>query len=193
MINNNDITISGVMKINDNLDASGVNVSGIFKMKGNLTSQRLQSSGIAKILGSAEITEVSNSGILKICGKLKTNKLISSGVISVDDVDAEIIKINGKVNVENNMNCDQLTIDFKSKSFVGSIEASSINIKCYRFSKKLHVNTISADEIKIENVICEKITGNNVIIGPNCKINYLEYINSIEIDKSSKVINKQKI
>lgn len=189
-----DIKVDGMMKIPNNVEGENINVNGMLKVDGNVIAKCLDGDGITKIKGSATISFIDMDGVLKVGNKIKTDKLTMDGLVKAESIEGEEIYIDGNLNITQSINCEILDIKFDTKSRIDSIECTTVNIvykkrqKCY-----LTINNISADEIIIQNVKCNTIYGDKIVIGPNCEITNVEYKTSLEVHESSNIKQIQKI
>lgn len=183
----NELKISGIMRVSEDLTVEQLHVSGIFSQSGNVKAQSIHCSGIARISGNIEASEVKVSGILKVNGDVKSEHISVPGLLKANALEAEVVEISGGVTIKQSLNCDSLTIEFDAKSTIGEIEAGKVLIVNRKNHKDLNVKSITADEIKVSNVVADTLCGETIIIGPNCKIKQVEYTKSLTIDPSSKV------
>jgi cytoskeletal protein CcmA (bactofilin family) len=123
------------------------------------------------------------------------------------NLNAEILNIEGGFTVDGMLNADTLKINLYWPSEVNEIGGSEIKIT--RNSKlsflgiknriiaegknKVTCNLIEGDNIYLENTIASIVRGNNVTIGPGCKIELVEYKNDLKMDDEVKVNTHMKI
>lgn len=218
----NDITISGIGKIIediacDNIVVSGIvnvfgkvdcsnefKISGISKIASHLNSKNLNISGICKMYGSEEnmlTTEtVKVSGILKNVNIINSDKIRCSGSLKATNLNADELNITGYIKVTESINCDIVNIESYNPVNINEIVGSQINIKLdtrnhidlnrlwLKVKQRKHkVDLINGDSIYLEHTKVNTISGHKINIGPKCRVKILEYIDSYEIDPSSKV------
>jgi cytoskeletal protein CcmA (bactofilin family) len=188
----NDLTVAGILNLQQDVEVDTVKVAGLLKVKGNLTCHELESAGMMTILGNCRADHVNCSGAIKVTGVLKTNQLLGAGLLKGSQLEAETVRFRGKIKMEKTINCDTFHFEVSSPSHVDTIEASRIVVTNKTNRKRLKVGNLSADVIELDHVFGERIFGDQVIIGPNCLIKYIEYQTTIEIDPSSKVITTHK-
>ena len=58
---------------------------------------------------------------------------------------------------------------------------------------ELSCNLIEGDNVYLENTIAKTVRGNNVTIGPGCKIELVEYKNNLKMDDEVKVSTHKKM
>lgn len=189
-----ELKVDGMMKIPSNYEGKNVNVNGMLKVGGDLNTTLLDGDGIVKIKGNISAKSIEMDGVLKVGSKITTDKLEIDGALKAESIEGEEIYVDGKIEINQSINCEKLDITIDSKSSIDSIECASVNVKFKKLiNKYLTIDSISADDINISNVKCKSVFGDKVVIGPNCDIQSVEYKTSLEIHESSNVGNKQKI
>jgi len=58
---------------------------------------------------------------------------------------------------------------------------------------ELKVDIIEGDDVYLENTIAKIVRGDNINLGPGCKIELVEYKNNFKQDKAAEVGTKQTI
>ncbi len=186
-------------------------VSGSMHMDSDLKSGRTMISGSAKIDGNCIAQDqIKIAGAVRCGGNMKANKLHLSGSSYASNMEGEEVDIEGKVVCSGLVNGEKIEITFDgTDSQIGSIGGSIIEIK----SKKNHGNwkfpffrnkaggfgslkvqdLIEGDEITINHVQANTVVGRIVRIGSGCKINQVQYRDSIEIDPTAQVGEQVKI
>jgi cytoskeletal protein CcmA (bactofilin family) len=106
------------------------------------------------------------------------------------------------------LNAEEIDIKLRGCSFVDEIGGSNINVKrqsCYKsiFERmfmtvsgaqhNLKCNVVEGEDIYLEYTEAKVVRGKNVVIGPGCDIEKIEYSNSITLDDKSKVCNQEKV
>jgi len=185
--------VNGIMKSPGNLVCDDVDVNGILKVDGDLNTGELNGNGMIKITGDIKAVTIKMNGTLKVLGNIDVKSLNMGGIIKSNSINSENIIMSGKLNVEENINCDIFDLKFDGNSSVENIEGSKVKVEHKKIIKhQFKVNTISADEIDIEYVTCDTISGDIVKVGKGCKVENITYITSLEIDPHAKVKNSQK-
>lgn len=188
------IKIDGVTKNEGDFFCDELNVDGIFKVKGNLEASQIKGDGIIEVDNNLIATDINGDGVLNVKGKIEVEKLNFDGLIKATNIKGENLNIDGSIKISENVNCDNLHFDIKSKSFITCIEGSKVVTKSKgKQSSFLKVNSITADDIDIEYVICEAISGDKVKIGKGCKINHITYITHLEVHNDAEVKTSERI
>ena len=182
--------ISGTGTVLGNLRCSGkVNSSGSGKVKGDLEANDVSTSGAFSVDGGLHCKKTAASGMLQ-AASVTADAIHVSGMLKCDeDISAEDAVIHGCVESGGLINAEKLEVVFDSGSKANCIGGSSIRIRrkgvvgaaILKFIGKkdagyFKVNgSIEGDDIDIEYVIAESVTGRNVKIGPGCKIGRVIY------------------
>ena len=188
---------SGSSKIEGDITAENVKFSGSVKVDGGLTCEELKKSGSllvekdlkikygtlsgsAKIRGSGYVErEIESSGSIQFGGSLSSEeKILYSGVMRVD----------GKVTAKS----FEARLSRDESELLGGIDADYINIQLshddWRNRGTLLTTDITGDEIILENVECNNVTGRKVTILAGCRIKgKVKYSETVQVNPSSKL------
>lgn len=161
--------------------------------------------------GDCKVKEkLSVSGSCAFAGDIKCNVLKASGRISAKNVEVENADIEGKINAEGLINAEQVKIEFESGGSAENIGGGRIIIFPRTHSKPIArlpliskiiagancftvKDSIEGDEIALENVTAEKVSGRVVAIGAGCRISSVKYGETIEISPDAEVGTYEKI
>ena len=186
--------VNGIMKSGGDLSCEKLDVNGVFRVNGNLKSQTIKGNGIIKVAGKISSNDINFDGIMSAEDKIHAETMDINGVLKAVNITGENIKINGKIKVTEQINCDELNLIISGKSSISNIEARKVNVSSSSMIKRyLKVRLLSADEIVLENVVSENISGDKIKIGKGCKVNTVNYITSLDVDNKATVKVKQKI
>jgi len=216
------VKITGDGRISGSLDADELHVMGNLyaeqdvkvgklKVSGNGQFEELQAneikiSGNIEIKGAAVIKDVDVMGEIKAFKGIKAVRIKVRG--SIDDrvsVEAEHFESYGGIDV-NSLNADNIYIKLYGSNRANEIVGGNVEVIYPLFKKillgmfifkkswaDLQVDTIEADRIYLERTTANSVKGNDVNIGPGCKIKIVEYKEKIFIDKSSVVEQEIKV
>ncbi len=202
------VSIEGKGTVHGDIGCNSFDTSGVGKINGNVKAEKFSVSGVLNITGNVKATKVDISGVNKTIGDFSGNELKCDGIIKIEnDMEFENINISGSINTKGFINCENLSIFLHGTSTCNEIGASKIvilpnekNKSIFNFfipkkfkENKLVATSIEGDDIRLENCEVKTVKGKKIVIGPNCKIGEIEYSESIEIDKSSKVEKNNKI
>ena len=192
----NELNVSGSCGFDKDILCGNLGVSGAFSCGGNTTArEKFRCSGGAKVAGNIK------------CGELHISGSITAG----GDIEAETVKVSGKINCSGLLNAEEINICSSGNMEIGTIGGSKVVIyperreRCIErlplLSSLIHFsggavrikNAIEADTIALENVKTPRVSGRIVAIGENCEIDLVQYSEEIEISPKAKVGRTEKI
>jgi len=189
--------ISGSSKFEKNVSAGSLSVSGSLGVGGSITvEEKISCAGSSKITGSVRCAELTVSG----------------GITAGGDVEAEKVKISGKIHCGGLLNAEEITVKFSTGMEIGAIGGGKIAIYRDHSSKSVirlpllsslirdcggsavHVKTcIEGDQIALEGVTAQRVSGRVVAIGADCQIDLVQYSEQLEVSPDAKVGATEKI
>ena len=204
--------ISGLGKISSG-EYDNLSISGCSRLDGEIRCNSFSASGLAKgdsiecngdfsISGNSKFNtikadKIKLSGCLK-CKNAECNEAEIYGLMKSDGkLEAKEIKIYGGLCCGELICAETAEILFKGKIKADSIRCSKLTVRNknkLKLRKRLTVKEfIEADEIDIERVKAQRVSGKSVKIGNGCIIKLVQYSESIEISPKSKVKKTEKI
>lgn len=202
----NAVIINGEGKIEGDLDCINLKINGKCDINGNVKAESVKVNGSNSIKGNLEAEKVKINGTADIDGNLSVEKAETYGRINVDgDCNAEVFNIEGTFAIEGLLNADELRLSLYGSSRAREIGGAKITVNKmsglfglksmilpFGRGKGLTTDTIEGDDINLENTHAKVVRGNNIQLGPNCKIELVEYKNSFKQDEKAEVaIHKQ--
>lgn len=193
-----DFRVSGSGSFDGSIKAGSLGVSGSFSCDDSIS-----------VAGEAKC-----SGSMKCARNLKGGYINISGAANVGgDVEAETVKVGGRLSCGGLLNAEEIEIGFVSGMDIGSIGGSRISIyrsqtggkKISRLplissllssvgSGKVNVKTaIEGDVIAVENVRVPRVSGRIVAVGEDCEIDLVQYTEQIEVSPNAKVGKVEKV
>lgn len=162
------IKVSGTASVSSDIVANTVKVSGIATFENNLKTSDLKVSGLVKVNGNMMFTNATISGLVQVRGK----------------VEGEVLKADGGISVSQDINVEKMEATIGKGSF-NNIYGNDIKID----SKKhlIICKEIEATNIDVTYLKADRISGNNVVIGPNCDIGIVEYSEKLSINIYAKI------
>ncbi|MDO5559775.1 MAG: hypothetical protein Q4F95_09285 [Oscillospiraceae bacterium] len=207
-INCKEFSCSGSASGDADITCAGrVKASGSTHVK-SITADAVTATGSLKIDGNCSVKgKFAVSGSTSMGGKLKASLIESSGSLRVDnDIEGEELHSSGTLNCKGLINAERIDIKFDHGMTIGSIGGSTISIHPHiisfipiiaLFSDKLGTvtieNSIEGDEVSIEDVNAQSVTGRIVTIGKRCNIKLVQYSERIDIDPDAAVEKVEKI
>lgn len=187
--------VSGSCSFSRQVKANSVSVSGSFSCGGDIVAtQKLSCSGSIECDGSVRC------GILSVSGELEAD----------GDVEADSVEVIGELDCKGLLNAETIVLKGAGME-IGSIGGSKITItraSVVRGMLKVPLLSsvirhtggavtvkegIEGDEIYLENVEAKKVSGRVVTIGEDCKIDLVQYSESINISPKASVGRTEKI
>ncbi|MCR8641158.1 hypothetical protein NV379_00685 [Paenibacillus sp. N1-5-1-14] len=183
---------SGSGSVIGNVKTGYMNVSGSGDVDGNLVAEELKVSGSFRVDGDTFVKEASVSGHMKVDGKLTAEEMTVNGALEVkDDCSAEEFVVKGGFRISGLLNAGKVDIQLHGDAFVKEIGCDQIEVRrnllggisvlkmiktlFQSFHNELHADVIEGDDIALEYTKAKVVRGTNVIIGPGCKIDLVEY------------------
>lgn len=197
----------GTSEINGNLKAQSVRLVGTARITGNLESDKIWMQGQADIDGQAAVKNANIHGMFSTKGNLTGEKLRVGGYLKVDgDCEAEIFRVRGAFTIGGLLNAGDMEIRLwggcEAKEVGGekivvkksnSIQLIFKQIFFSGIASRLCAHVIEGDEIYLEHTEAKIVRGNNVVLGPGCEIEQVEYQNEFQQHKKAIVRKSKKI
>lgn len=197
----NGFSSSGTATIQGSLTSETFGSAGTCKVEGEISVQQMEISGSFKCLESVKIQTLESNGMFTVGKSFHGKNVTVNGTLNVEeDLAAEVVQLTGIMQVRGCVNVEECNLKLIGTSTVGEIGGSQISIEPKReymgkiakifipkkyCENKLIANSIEGDIITIESCEVDRIAGNKIVIGPNCKVNYVEYRDEIEIDETA--------
>ena len=202
-----EVMLEGAHKITGDIDCENFHTAGTCKALGHISCLTFNGAG-AMTLQGIKTKEMSVVGSCTCHGTVDGEVLQVEGYLSADEeINAEDIRIEGKFKVLGVMNAEKVTLLLHEPSSVMEIGAGKIEVR--KLTKKskswniftmfkikkvaLEANLMEADEIYLEYGHVKKVCGDQVVIGPHCMIEEVEYRGEIDIHPTSKVKRQKQI
>ncbi len=198
-VKSNRVKLAGACKIIGAVTAQELDAAGAWKLSGDVQSEIFKAAGAGKVEGSLHAQEFSNAGTIKIAKNLKAQRAKFSGVFAAEgDVEASELRGRGAFRIEGLLAADQLELELSERSWAREIGGERITVRkrdsfwgwLKRFwgsEPRLASDLIEADEISLEATSAKIVRGKRVTIGPGCRIDRIEYAESLQIDPKSVV------
>lgn len=185
-LSSNSISITGDFYIKDD-----VNIKDILKVTGDARFNKDVNCNKLKLTGDVSIDGSLNAGISNMIGDIKISK----------DCQCNEFKLHGAARINGLLTADKIDIKVTHNSFVKEIGGEEIIVRISILKKILSLglirlgnlssDLIEGDKINITNTICKLVRGHDIIIGPGCNIERVEYTGTLTVDKGSKVGEKE--
>ena len=203
-LNCNELVVNGTFSDEGKLKAKKVKINGEARVKGDLESDRLKVNGQIEVGGTAIVKELHTMGTAVVQDCVVSDKIDLLGDISIkNDCNTETFVSRGAFDIGGLLNASRIDIRLFGPCRVKEIGGENISIRRVRralfdhaltfilpghgFSGNLATDSIEGDDVFVEYTAAKVVRGNNVKIGKGCDIGLVEYKNSFEQDKSSKI------
>jgi cytoskeletal protein CcmA (bactofilin family) len=203
------LKIYGKANIDGNVTAQSTKISGTANINGDLRSEQVKIQGTAEVNGGMTCNDMKLHGNTKIKGNLSGEEIkIEGGTTIAGDCEAEEFFIKGCFSIGGLLNAGHIEIHLSGGCHAKEIGCEKIKVKkpgiafhlknlilnyLFQINVGLVTDSIEGDEIYLEHTKAKVVRGNNVTIGPGCEIELVEYKNSFDCDKGSKVNKNQKV
>lgn len=210
-VNASVLSINGSGTVAGNAKVDQLNISGSGSVAGSLNGKFFRIAGSGKVGGQIQASEVKISGSFTCQDHIVCDRVHVNGSLNVyGDVEAEQFQSYGSFHVEGEIKADELNALLKRNCYAEQIEGEKISIRnspinsnsfigrllnglFWQKKNRLEVELIKGTDLYVEATEATMIRGEKIVIGPNCRIETVEYTDSIEIDTSAKVGSKKKI
>ena len=189
------VKLSGAVKLAGDVTCTSFSSSGALQGQGINCLGKISISGSSK-LGDLSAEELAVSGAFA-CGTVKCTELSVKGAVSVagDITATESAVLQGAVSCKGLLSAERISIVFDSSTELVNIKGFSVSMaKESRLAKNARVtNGVDADEISLTHVSCPRVSGKRVTIGKGCKIDLVEYSETVDISPDAEVVKTEKI
>ena len=195
---------SGSIRGHGALKTKTFRASGSTRLQGSVEVGEGSCSGSFHVDGGLRVlSQLTLSGSSQISGGLAGEKVRGSGALSIgEEVSLEEITWSGSVRCPGLISADWIDLNVQGRSEVGELAGAKIRVatdnagNIFRWlsfggstNAGLTVAEVSGDEVTLEVTEAQVVRGDRVVIGPGCRIDRVEYRQSLEIHPSS-VVNK---
>jgi cytoskeletal protein CcmA (bactofilin family) len=183
--------ISGSCLFEGDVHVEEFRCSGSARIAGKLTAEDVESSGALHVEGDIEAEDISVSGALQVKGSVTAEDFHSSGSVRVEGhLAAEDFHSSGSVVIDGGLKAEDVMIDLGGNSRITTIEAEDIRVKAtggfFRVRGDLSADRIEGTDVELEATTATFVKGEEVTIGPHCKIDVVE-ARELTVHQSSEV------
>jgi cytoskeletal protein CcmA (bactofilin family) len=201
------VKIDGIGRIVGDVDCKDFNVTGRSEVQGNIDADKVEMKGSLSIQGNVKASMSRFDGGGKIEGNYVGETLVINGAMTISgSCETEKFSANGRLQV-GTLSADDVSVTLHGHSKIGEIGGERIQVRRQRgidlsrwlkilpmtIGNYMTVHTIEGDHIYLEYTSAEVVRGANIVIGPGCQIERIEYTNKLEQDKRSKVKYSEKM
>lgn len=190
-----DFRVSGSAQVRGSLECADARIAGSCDVDGDLHCTDFRSAGSTRISGSLHAEDVAVSGSLEVAKDIQASDVASSGALRVaGEVHAQDFRSTGSILVAGTMKVEDVDIELGGSSKVGAIEGRDIRIRMtggfLRARGDLTADRIVGDDVQIEGTTASLVQGQDVHIGPHCRIEKV-IAHELVVHESSEVKERQ--
>jgi cytoskeletal protein CcmA (bactofilin family) len=211
-----EVAVSGSGRVGGNLEAAVINIagscmieggvkagtfaaSGTFEVGRNLEAQTLRGTGTGEAGGDIRAETLTFSGRLLAGGTVKAREAAISGFAECGgNLAAESLQLTGAFGVGGSVRGQRIRIALAGRSRAAEILAPEITVRRaswrwrmldfpWRRAVLLAAETIAGDVLRLEATRAHTVRGRQVTIGPGCRVEVVEYSESLHIDPQADV------
>lgn len=215
--------VSGSATVEGNLRADFVKASGSLRVGEKLTASFIKTSGSLTVGEDVEADKFVSEGSFEIEGLLTADEIEIrlGGDCAVREIGGERIEVKPKsprfrpedlerrveqkvrekarakrwrfeeLGIEIDIDVEKMARELgKLGAMLGNLGLSLTGFGGYG---TLEADTIEGDEIHLESTRAKVVRGKRVVIGPDCEIERVEYEESLDVDESAEVGERQKL
>ncbi len=183
------IECAGSSKIEGNIDSKEAKFAGSTAIEGNLNSEKISLAGSVKIDGDVICIHFKSGGSTKIEGAIAADERVEcGGVLRAASLKTGTFSGRGAVNIEETVVAKDFSLAMSGTSSMKKLMAETIDIqpegakkglsRLFERGGSLKIEHIHGTTIYLENVIADYVDGQEVGIGPGCKIGTLKSPNA---------------
>ena len=207
-----ELRISGAGKVQGKTEATLIAASGSAVFSQDVIAEEMKVSGSARVDGQVRVKELKCSGSFKAGSGISSEYIKVSGHLRAEgDVEAEIFKASGGFKIGGLLSADRVEIKLGGRCEVREIGGEKIEVTRGGWREKgilldgliklftgggtaeLHTSQIEGDDILLEDTIADIVRGKRVEIGPGCKIDAVEYSESLRVADGAIVKNQSRV
>jgi cytoskeletal protein CcmA (bactofilin family) len=196
------VKILGNASTQEDMEAERIKVVGSGEFR-SVKAGEIKVTGNARFMGALKVTSLEISGSVDTLSTVKAQSIkVYGSLTATEEVSAEKFHAKGLIKLTS-LNADDILIEPAENCRVHEVGGEKVQVKPlgmfrlgffgFNHAKRLESDTIEADRIELSNTTARIVKGNQVIIGPGCNIEIVEYQDTIEVDGNSTVKNQVKV
>jgi len=188
---------AGSAKVQGPLEAEVARIAGSCSCEGDVTVEDFHCVGSTRVAGTLRAEEIESSGYLQVDGDIEAEDISSSGSLQVKGkVHAEDFRSSGSVRIDGGLEAEDVQIELGGTSRIPKIHAEQILVKAtgafFRVRGELIADRIEGEEVSLEATTAASVYGDEVRIGPHCRIDLVE-ARDLVVHQSSEVKERRTI
>ncbi|MFN3347000.1 MAG: polymer-forming cytoskeletal protein [Candidatus Bipolaricaulaceae bacterium] len=190
---------AGSAKVEGNLKAQKFEAAGSFKCEGDFEVEEGEAAGSFKVTGKVKAKELKLAGSAQ-AKSITGGYLRAGGALTVEEnVEVDTFRLMGAFEVGGLLSADRVEVELEGRAQAREIGGEKIIVRAGQrgwgglFSgalgllfghgspKELTVETIEGDEVELEATTAKLVRGGKVKIGRGCRVERVEYTDSLEV------------
>lgn len=196
---------AGSAKVEGNLTAKKFEAAGSFKCEGDLEVVEGEAAGSVKVAGRVRAKELRLAGSVRAKG-ITGGYLRAGGALAVEEnVEVETFRFGGAFEIGGLLSADRIEVELEGRSWAREIGGEQIVVRLSPkglsgvlaqtlgllfgkgSEKALKVETVEGDEIELEATEAKLVRGGRIKIGPGCRVERVEYTETLAVAKEAAV------
>ncbi len=170
---------AGSGRVVGDLDAAFVKVAGSCVFEGNAHAREFHSAGSVKVNGRLEAQEIHGSGAVNIGGDMEGRECHFRGNLHVGGrTTAQEFHLAGAGTMGGPLEAREVHIELGDEVRVAAIIGTEIDVRrpagFFRGRSTLQTEEVDGREVYLECTVAGRVTGEEVTIGPHCRIGVVE-------------------
>jgi len=199
------IAIVGEAKLHGDIETGRFKCIGQCQLTGALHSGRFRLQGEADVSGDLSAAKMNALGQVHVKGHIRGEEIVIRGMLQAGGgCEAETIQVSGGIVLGGLLNAEKITIQLYGHSTVREIGGGQIQVRRSKWKEiaglfmsreiqELTADIIEGDEVYLEYTNAKLVRGNRVILGPGCRIETVQYRESLRKNKSAIVRHEYSI
>jgi len=193
-----------------------VKITGECVIAGDVVCERLSCTGDATVHGNLQAEELSMTGDMQITGHLDVRKIRGKGDLAIDsricgedisfsgnlevqgDCESGLLEVNGGIQVQGLLSAERLQLRMLGPCQAREIGGGNLDVKRSKgtiwkqlFGQDspvvLQAELIEGDVLSLDYTKAGVVRGKDVVIGPGCEIERVEYWGNLEVHPEASV------
>ena len=182
---------AGSGKVVGDLDADIAKAAGSCLFEGNVTAREFHTAGSARVNGRLLGKEVHSSGSLAVGGDIESREVHVRGNVDVGGrTTAEEFHLSGAGRFGGPLESREVQIELGGDVTAPVIHGTEVTVRrpggFFRGRCELRADRIAAHEVNLECTTANLVVGEEVVIGPHCRIEVVE-ARDLTVHESSEV------
>ncbi len=182
---------AGSGRVEGDLEADIAKSAGSCVFEGNVTAHEFHTAGSARVAGALRSPEIHASGSLSVGGDIEGREVHIRGSADVGGrTTAQEFKLAGGGRFGGPIESEEIDIELSGDVRVPALLGTEISVQrpsgFFRGRCALTADTIEAREVAVECATASRVSGEEVNIGPHCRIDVVE-AQELRIHESSEV------